>query len=100
MIGYTNASWTLGADTSALLLCNLCKYMDERGMGSATPKVKEGARMGSRSILNLNSTYIEKAKGMLPKAGNVAPWKPRDNYFLDMWGVNHGLTKDIEFISR
>lgn len=97
MIGYTNASWTLGADTTAHLVCRLCQYMDGKHMGSATPRVKEGINMTASNFLNLNSTYIEKAKGDLPSAGDRAPWKARSNYFVDSWTASHDLTTDLQF---
>jgi cation diffusion facilitator CzcD-associated flavoprotein CzcO len=98
VIGYTNASWTLGSDTTALHMTRLLKYMDKQGVLSATPRVKEGEKLKSQPLLNLNSTYIEKAKGLLPKAGNLGPWKPRANYLVDHWIASHGaLTTDLDF---
>jgi cation diffusion facilitator CzcD-associated flavoprotein CzcO len=98
VIGYTNASWTLGSDTTALHMTRLLKYMDKQGVLSATPRVKEGEKLKSQPLLNLNSTYIEKAKGLLPKAGNLGPWKPRANYLVDHWVASHGaLTTDLDF---
>jgi cation diffusion facilitator CzcD-associated flavoprotein CzcO len=98
IIGYTNASWTLGADATAQVVCRLLKYMDSRRVSSAVPRVPDGQKIKPTSILNLSSTYIEKAKGGLPKAGNVAPWKPRQNYLADYWTSNYGnLTTGLEF---
>lgn len=97
VIGYTNASWTLGADVTANLICKLCKYMDSKHLASATPRVQEGSNMAKLPFLNLNSTYIEKAKGELPTAGDKAPWKGRANYFVDRWVASHDLTKDLHF---
>ena len=57
-----------------------------------------GQKIKSTPVLNLNSTYIEKAKGMLPRAGDVAPWLPRANYLADYWVSNYGdVTKGMEF---
>jgi cation diffusion facilitator CzcD-associated flavoprotein CzcO len=99
VIGYTNASWTLGADATAKTICRLIKYMDARGLGVATPRLgKEGKGMKATSVLDLNSTYVEKAKGVLPKAGDRGPWKARSNYFRDLWEANWGnLEKGMEF---
>lgn len=97
VIGYTNASWTLGADITANLVCRLCKYMDDQNKTSATPTVKKGTNMKESNFLNLNSTYIEKAKGELPKAGDKAPWQARANYFADKWVAESGLTTDLHF---
>ncbi|KAL3422997.1 hypothetical protein PVAG01_04744 [Phlyctema vagabunda] len=99
MLGYTNASWTLGAEATAQHVCRLLKYMESRGFTSATPKVAAGSQLKAQSILNLKSTYIVEAKGSLPKAGDSGPWKPRTNYFNDMWKAKYGsLTNGLEFV--
>jgi len=98
VIGYTNASWTLGADATAQTVCRLMKHMDSINASSAVPRVPVGQKIKSTPVLNLNSTYIEKAKGMLPRAGDVAPWLPRANYLADYWVSNYGdVTKGMEF---
>jgi cation diffusion facilitator CzcD-associated flavoprotein CzcO len=98
VIGYTNASWTLGADATAQVVCRLLKHMDSHKVLSAVPRLPDGQKIKPTPILNLNSTYIEKAKGQLPKAGDVAPWQPRSNYLTDFWTSKYGnLTKDLEF---
>lgn len=100
VIGYTNASWTLGADATALHLIRLIKYMKEKNYVTATPRVKDAENIGEQPVLNLNSSYVERAKGELPKAGLVAPWKPRETYFSDMYEAKYGnLGKGLEFRS-
>jgi len=96
VIGYTNASWTLGADVTARTVCRLLKYLDSHKMSSAVPRIPDGQKIKPTSVLNLSSTYIEKAKSQLPKAGNVAPWKPRINYLTDYWVLNYGDLTDLE----
>ncbi|TVY41270.1 FAD-containing monooxygenase [Lachnellula occidentalis] len=99
IIGYTNASWTLGADAAAKLLIRLLKYMRKNDFSSAMPSVGDEG-MQKQSLMNLNSTYVEKAKGDLPSAGDRSPWLPRSNYFVDYWGAAHGdLTGGMEFTS-
>jgi cation diffusion facilitator CzcD-associated flavoprotein CzcO len=98
VIGYTNASWTLGADATAQLVCRLLKRMDSLNVTSAVPRLPDGKKIKPTPVLNLSSTYIEKGKGQLPKAGNAAPWLPRVNYLSDYWTSNYGdVTKDLEF---
>ncbi|KFY49722.1 hypothetical protein V495_00481 [Pseudogymnoascus sp. VKM F-4514 (FW-929)] len=98
VIGYTNASWTLGSDSTAINVCRLLKHMDENSMAYATPRVPEGSNMVSRPMMDLSSTYVKKAKSTLPLAGNKGPWKPRVNYIIDRWTANYGsLTTDMEF---
>ncbi|ESZ92471.1 hypothetical protein SBOR_7134 [Sclerotinia borealis F-4128] len=97
VIGYTNASWTLGADTSAGVLVRLMKHMRDNSFSSVVPKV-HGGKMKSVPMLNLNSTYVEKAKGYLPMAGDRGPWKTRQNYLVDYWVAQYGnLTEELEF---
>lgn len=99
VIGYTNASWTLGADATATLVCRLLKHMQKTGMAIATPRVR--GKMSEEPVLNLSSTYIEKAKGAIPKAGGNAPWRARKSYFGDMWAAKYGpLTTDLEFVEK
>lgn len=98
MIGYTNASWTLGSDITALQCCRLLKHMDRNNQSSAIPRVPKGREMKHEPLLNLSSTYIEKAKGSLPSAGDIAPWKPRQSYLTDLMAAQFGsLTKGLEF---
>jgi len=98
VIGYTNASWTLGADATAQTVCRLLKHMDSHNASSAVPRVPSGQKLKPTPVLNLTSTYIEKAKGQFPKAGDVGPWQPRANYFVDYWTSNYGnVTTDLEF---
>jgi cation diffusion facilitator CzcD-associated flavoprotein CzcO len=98
VIGYTNASWTLGADATALHICRLLKHMDKTGTQSATPSVDKGESLAASPVLNLSSTYIEKAKGSLPKAGDSGPWRPRANYLTDHWVSAYGnLTRGLHY---
>ncbi|OCL13695.1 monooxygenase flavin-binding family protein-like protein [Glonium stellatum] len=98
IIGYTNASWTLGADATAILICRLLKYMKDNNITSAVPRVEYPETMKAAPALNLNSTYIVKARHKLPKTGNSGPWKTRDNYFSDYWNGKYAdLTDGLEF---
>lgn len=98
VIGYTNASWTLGADATALLLCRLLKSMKGQGMTSAVPRLDDSAGMKSLPVLNLSSTYIVRGAKDLPKTGDRAPWMPRSTYFSDLWGARFGnITEGLQF---
>lgn len=90
MIGYTNASWTLGADATGQLLTRLLNRMRKDGITSVAPVVEEPDTMKQVPLLNLSSTYIIKAQGEFPKAGDKYPWKPRDAYFFDIWEARYG----------
>lgn len=99
MIGYTNASWTLGADATAQLINRITNRMDKEGRTSITPFVEKDSNLQDRSVLNLNSTYVIKAQGEMPKAGNQAPWLPRSTYIFDIWDAWYGnITKGAKYV--
>ncbi|KAJ1323396.1 monooxygenase [Microdochium nivale] len=91
MLGYTNASWTLGADVAATLIIRLIKRMRARGMRYAVPRLSESEaeKMETKSMFDLSSTYLKKATGELPKAG-TGQWEPRTHYFRDLYRVKWG----------
>ena len=80
--GYTNASWTLKVDLTADYVCRLINYMDRRGYSVCVPRRDSAA--GEEPMVDFTSGYIQRAVAMLPKQGRKAPWKLRQNYFLDM----------------
>lgn len=102
VIGYTNASWTPGADATAQLVARLLRDMKKAGQTSAVPRLDDSAaEMKSAPVLNLNSTYIKSAMDKLPKTGDKGPWVRRDNYFSDIWTAKHGdLKTGLEFVSN
>ncbi|CAI4212427.1 unnamed protein product [Parascedosporium putredinis] len=96
MIGYVNASWTLGAETSAQTLCRLLRHMDSKSLTSATPRIP--ASIQPVPLWNLNSTYVKEAANALPKCGDSGPWVGRSNYFLDLFKARFSsITEDLEF---
>ncbi|KAL5365931.1 flavin-binding monooxygenase [Aspergillus floccosus] len=77
MMGYTNASWTLGAETTAHLLCRVLQHMQRNGYDTVIPR---------------------KAARNMPLCGDIGPWRGRVNYFVDLWRAKHGnITRDLEF---
>jgi cation diffusion facilitator CzcD-associated flavoprotein CzcO len=98
IIGHTNASWTLGADSSATFTCRLLKYLDRKGLASTAPNRVDPMSDTGAPILNLNSTYIEKAKECLPQVGNIGPWKRRGHWLTDDWIAHYGsLTTNMKY---
>lgn len=99
VIGYTNASWTLGADATALLVTRLLKYMKARGLSSAVPRLGDKWEgMKTLPLMNLASTYVARGAKDLPRTGDKAPWLPRRTYFADLWSAKFGsLTEGLEF---
>lgn len=99
IIGYTNASWTLGSDSSAKTIVRLLKHMRKNGTSVAVPRISESEAKSMRQmdVVNLNSTYVERARGDMPKAGDVAPWRPRSSYWVDMWQAWVGGWEGLQF---
>ncbi|TLD38381.1 monooxygenase flavin-binding family protein-like protein [Venturia nashicola] len=89
-IGYVDASWTLGADATAQLITRLIKKMQQKGAGVIVPRVDEGSLMKQTRLLNLSSTYVQRADGVLPMAGDQPQWRGRTSYFRDIWESWYG----------
>ncbi|CAI7578057.1 unnamed protein product [Penicillium pancosmium] len=85
VVGYVNASWTLGADTTARLFCRLFKYMQAQGHRSAVAGGVDAKTIGYRPLLALTSTYVVQGGSELPKCGNSGPWLPRVHYLVDLY---------------
>ena len=101
VIGYTNASWTLGADATAQFVMRLLKILESRKLIAATPRMKphETEGLQDRNMLNLTSTYVKVAARDIPKAADRAPWQPRDHYTKDLKFALHGdFDKGLEFV--
>lgn len=97
--GYTNASWTLGADVATMLFLRVVKEMQKRGVQCIVPTIQTPGSVKEVPWLNLSSNYVQRVvkERRLPKAGDIAPWKPRSSYIQDylplVWGsdVTAGL---------
>ena len=55
--GYTNASWTLGADMTARSVAKLLAYMDSHGYTHAYPHLGD-VHMPEQPAFNLQSGYV------------------------------------------
>ncbi|OTB07642.1 hypothetical protein M426DRAFT_241775 [Hypoxylon sp. CI-4A] len=96
LLGYTNFSWTIGAENSARILVRLLRSMRSRGVRSVVPELPEGGLTRTQKMWRLSSTYAERANPILPKYGFEGPWKPRIHGLFDYvyyrWGnVSDGL---------
>ncbi|KAF4536390.1 Flavin-containing monooxygenase [Lasiodiplodia theobromae] len=97
MIGYTNASWTLGADAAAQLVTRVMRRMRDEGATSCVPRVDD-SKVRPEPFMKLNSGYVNRALERLPKAGDKGPWKARWSYFSDLWNAKVGdITRGLEF---
>ena len=90
--GYTNASWTLKADLSAMYLCRLLNHMDARGwqvaMARRDPSVEQVP------FLDFTSGYVQRAAHVLPKQGATHPWRVHQNYVKDIASLKYGRIED------
>ncbi|KIW93322.1 uncharacterized protein Z519_05927 [Cladophialophora bantiana CBS 173.52] len=96
--GYVMASWTLGADATAFLLCRLLRGMRRHGLSTIIPRVPTDGSVKACPLIPLSSTYVlAAAADSLPKSGNKGPWKRRFNYFTDTLKFKYGdVTEDLE----
>ena len=83
VFGYTNASWTLKADIAGAYLCRLFKHMDDNGHAVATPRDDEDSALDMGMLDQLQSGYVQRAKGELPRQGSKLPWKVLMHYKKD-----------------
>lgn len=94
-IGYVDASWTLGADATAQMVCRILKRMQKEGVAKVVPRCSEAEKesMEEKPVLNLTSTYVRAGESILPKAGNKGQWKPRSYYYEDILMAWYGDIK-------
>jgi monooxygenase len=92
-IGYTNASWTLKADLVSEYVCRILNYMDAGGFDTVVPE-HPGNSVEERPLMDFTPGYVLRALDSLPKAGSKAPWKLKQNYFLDVRMIRQGKVDD------
>ena len=90
--GYTNASWTLKADLTALYTCRLLNYMHKHGYKKAIP-IKDPS-VQETDYLSFTSGYVQRANHILPKQGKQAPWQVNQNYLKDIFLIKYGRPND------
>jgi len=90
--GYTNASWTLKADLTAVYTCRLLNYMRKKGYKKAVP-VRD-AKVEEQDYLSFTSGYVQRARNVLPKQGKTAPWQVNQNYLKDIFVIKYGRLND------
>jgi len=100
VIGYVDQSWTLGADATAQLICRMLKKMEKEGSTVAVPRVDKSKKpMKQLQYLRLTSTYVLKAKDVLPMAGDQPQWRGRTTYFRDIWQAWFGdISTGLQYI--
>ena len=91
--GYTNASWTLKADLTAMYVCRLLNTMRKRGVRQATPVIDDPS-VESQPFLDFSSGYVQRAIDHLPKQGSKKPWRINQNYVADVMALRFGSVDD------
>ncbi len=87
-MGYTNASWTLGADMTARAVADLLAYMGSHGYTHAYPH-RGQEEMAEQPAFNLQSGYVLRGLEALPKSATQRPWMLSHTYIRD--AVGHRL---------
>lgn len=103
IFGYTNAPWTLKSDIAARYVCRLINHLRAIGMQVVTPRDYQGCTEQNASVLGaLESGYVQRANTVLPRQGQVAPWRLLNSYEDDrQMLLNESLEDDIlEFLPR
>ena len=90
--GYTNASWTLKADLTAVYACRLLNYMRQHGYRKVVP-VRD-ASIAEQDYLSFTSGYVQRASSILPKQGSRAPWQVNQNYIKDIFLIKYARLND------
>ena len=102
VFGYTNASWTLKVDLISEYVCRLINYMDEYGLGQATPRMLKsgpGAEHEEKPFVDFSSGYFQRVLHLWPKQTTHAPWKQNQSYAHDLMNLRYGPIEDgvLEF---
>ncbi|MGH3959156.1 flavin-containing monooxygenase [Mycobacterium sp.] len=87
-VGYTNASWTLGADMTAQAVAKLLAYMNSHGYTHAYPHLGD-TEMPEQPTFNLQAGYVLRALDVLPKSGTRRPWMVSHSFLRDV--LDHRL---------
>ena len=87
--GYTNASWTLKADLVSEFVCRVLNHMDAGGFDTVVPE-HPGAGVDELPFMDFTPGYFQRSMHLLPKSGSVAPWRLKQNYFLDLRLIRQG----------
>jgi monooxygenase len=95
--GYTNQSWTLGADLTCLQVCRLLNHMDGHGYTQVTPR--HDPAIEQMPFADLTSGYVLRAIDQFPRQGPNDPWRRVQNYARDRRSVRRAPMDDpaLEF---
>jgi cation diffusion facilitator CzcD-associated flavoprotein CzcO len=77
--GYTNQSWTLGADLTCEQVCKLLNHMDRCGYTTCMPRNQDRV-MTRTPFADLTSGYVLRAIEQFPRQGSNDPWRREQSY--------------------
>ncbi len=87
VFGYFRASWTLRADLISDFVCRLLQYMDENGVSSVTPQLREEdknmALHGWIDPENFNPNYLQRSMHLMPRRGDKPEWMHTQDYWRE-----------------
>ncbi|TKV56428.1 NAD(P)/FAD-dependent oxidoreductase [Nakamurella flava] len=84
VVGYPNASWTLKADLASGFVVRVLRELGKRGADWAVPDRPDPADVSDRPLLDLQSGYIRRAAGTMPRQGRRGPWRMHQNWLRDV----------------
>jgi len=96
--GYTNQSWTLGADLTCEHVCRLLNHMDRHGYAQCMPRAREDT-LAAVPFAELTSGYILRAIDKFPRQAAKDPWRRQQHYPRDRRSVRRAPIDDpaLEF---
>ncbi|MDX1452402.1 MAG: NAD(P)/FAD-dependent oxidoreductase [Oleiphilaceae bacterium] len=92
IFGYTSAPWTLKAELTYGYVNKLLDYMQQQGHRMVFPY--QHGKMEQVDLVNLNSSYVQRAKGKIPMQGTTYPWRNKDFYWKDIFAIKHSELVD------
>lgn len=100
VMGYTNASWTLGADATATMIVRLLQTLEQKESTSVVARVQNPESLETTPLLNLDSTYLKSATNIMPKAATTGAFAARSNYLADDFSARYGNLESLEWVRR
>ena len=73
-IGYTNASWTLKCDLTAMYLCRLLDHLEAHGQAWCRPQNTD-PEVTTVPLLDFQAGYVLRSLDQFPTQGSKTPWK-------------------------
>ena len=93
--GYTNASWTLGADLTSEYVCRIINHMKKNQYDVVCPQSNDEIETDP-DYLNLSSGYFKRSLDIFPQQGKKAPWRNNQNFLKDVFQIRYGRIDDGE----